>query len=171
MNALKEIFAVKTLREARALGAVRQQDRVLAQAIAQRDAARVSLQEFSQYAQHRETELFHGLLQHPTRSVRLRDIQEVQVEVSVLRTQEGEFKTALVKAEDRQNQEAQKLVTVKATHAKAYRDQQKFVELLRIQSADEAFRLERNEEGEAETPARPQGPLLEVYCTTGALGG
>lgn len=171
MNTLKEIFAVKTLREARALGAVRQQDVILARAISQRDAAQVSLHEFSQYAQRRETELFNGLLQPSAQSVRLRDIEEVQAEVSILRTREGEFNTALVEAEYTHNHEAQTLVTFKATHAKACREQQKFVELLRIHANDEALRLERNEEGEADTPGRPLGPVLEAYELTGGADG
>lgn len=171
MKILNEIFAIKTLREARALGAVRQQDNVLAQAIVQRNSAQSNLQEFSQFAKHRETDLFKGLLKPQAGSVRLRDIQEVQSEVSVLRSREGEFKTELAKAEDRRNLETDKLVAFKVTHANAYREQHKFVELVQIHAMDEALRLERSEEGETETAAGPRALFVDTHDLNGGVDG
>ena len=171
MKTINEILTVKNLREAKALGAVRQQDRVVSQATSQRDAAQVSLEEFRLYAKRREDDLFSRLLKHPDRSVRLRDIQEMQAKVSLLRTRERELKTELVTAEDRCDEAAQKLVTCKVRHANASREFEKFIELGHLEASDEASRTERSEEGEAESPAHSRVAHTEVSAPTGGVGG
>lgn len=171
LDTLEEIFAVKNLREAKALGAVRKQDRVVAEAISRRDEAQVSLQHFSLFSKQREAQLFLELQQNPAGFVRLRDIEEVQVQVGELRTKEGEYKTALVQAEDTQARETERLVNFKAAHVKACREQQKFDELVRIQVSDEALHLERSEENEATATGRAAGLPLEVRGPAGAAGG
>lgn len=150
MKILQDIFVIKNIRETRALGAVRQQDHVLSQAIADRQAAEVRLLEFRQFAQHREAELYQGLLNHPNRSIRVRDIEEVQVEVNRLLGQVGEFKSALDQAVDNQARQSDALEAFKVEHAQAYRAQQKFVELVRVHTQEDALRKERFEEGEVE---------------------
>lgn len=147
MSMLDELLSIKSFRETKAEIAVFNQRVSLAKAQARRDAAQERLLEFRDYALRRELEMYGDLC---SRMVHLRDIQDVQESVGVLRTQERDCVVVLDEAEGARDREAETLKACKLVFSEASRIKQKFVELAEAEDEEEFRLAERNEDAEME---------------------
>ena len=150
MKAISELLSIKTFRESRAELNVRKQRGVLAEAIDRRDAEERKLEEYRRFALGHERELYDDLRR---RVVRLRDIEDVQQEVVVLRNGERSHEALLEQAERTKDLEQKHLDEARETHREATRMKQKFVELVDVYSEEELKELERKEDAELEEVA------------------
>lgn len=150
MTMFRELLSIKDFRESRAELAVRKQRSVLAEAIAARDAAERRLHEFRDYALKHERELYAGLCR---RIVRLRDLENAQLEVVDLRGRERNHEETLSQSDQARDTEQLRLDDAKHTHREASKMKQKFVELARIYSDEHLKELERKEDAEMEEVA------------------
>jgi type III secretion protein O len=150
MTIFRELLSIKDFRESRAELAVRKQRGILAEAIAARDAAEMRLNEFREYALKHERELYADLCR---RIVRLRDLENAQMEVVDLRGRERSHEDTLLQSEQAHNAEQKRLEDAKHIHHEASRMKQKFVELAQIYSDEHLKELERKEDAEMEEVA------------------
>ena len=150
MSIFRELLSIKTFRESKAELAVHKQRRVLAEAVEQRDGAQRNLKDFRDYAVARERALFGDLC---ARVVKLRDIEDVQVEVVVMRGQERDHETKLDDAETHRETQDGELTARKTAHAEASRMKEKFVELAQVYADEQIRELERKEDAELEEAA------------------
>ncbi len=150
MTMFRELLSIKDFRESRAELAVRKQRSVLAEAIAARDAAEMQLREFRDYALKHERALYADLCR---RIVRLRDLENVQLEVVDLRGRERNHEETLSQSDQARNTEQQRLDNARNIHHEASKMKQKFVELAQIYSDEQMKELERKEDAEMEEVA------------------
>lgn len=150
MPILNDILAIKEFRENKSEMNVRKQRIVLAEAVAERDEAQDRLDEFREFAQRKELELFNDLC---TRLVVLREIQDVQATVSELKGKTFEHVKVVETAEAKKEEEAQELDGRKAHYREASRLKQKFVELVHVHSLERLHEFERKEDAEMEEVA------------------
>jgi type III secretion protein O len=150
MTIFRELLSIKDFRESRAELAVRKQRGILAEAIAARDAAEKQLNEFREYALRHERELYADLCR---RIVRLRDLENAQLEVVDLRGRERSHEDTLSQSDHARNAEQQRLENAKHNHHEASKMKQKFVELAQIYSDENLKELERKEDAEMEEVA------------------
>ena len=150
MTVFADLLSIKELRENRAEMDVRKQRDVLAEAVAKRDAAERCLAEFRQYALEHERALYEDLCR---RIVRLRDLEQTQLEVLDLRNRERNHEEGLEQAELTRDNEQQHLEEAKVVHLQATKMKQKFVELVRVSSDEAAKEFEQKEDAEMEEVA------------------
>lgn len=150
MKAISELLSIKTFRESRAEMDVRKQRGVLAAAIERRDADAEKLEAYRRFALDHEREIYDELCR---RVVRLRDIEDVQQEVVVLRNGERSHEEALEQAERARVAEQKHLDEAREVHREASRMKQKFVELVEVYAEAELKELEAKEDAELEEVA------------------
>lgn len=150
MTVFRELLSIKVFRENKAELAVRRQRTVWNEARDKADDAQRRLDDFRDYAQRHERELFDDLCR---RLVVLRDIELVHHSISMIREQDREHSTRLEKAQDLQVQEEHKLDDCKAAHQAATRMKEKFVELARVHALELVREVERKEDQELEEVA------------------
>lgn len=150
MTIFRELLSIKDFRESRAELAVRKQRGILVEAIAARDAAEKRLTEFREYALKHERELYADLCR---RIVRLRDLENAQLEVVDLRGRERNHEDSLLQSDLARNTEQERLDEAKHVHHEASRMKQRFVELAQIYSDEQLKELERKEDAEMEEVA------------------
>ena len=157
MGMFKEILSVKSFREDKAERVMVKQRSVLEEAAIARDRAEQARDGYREWAVAQERSLFAALCQ---RVVQLRDIEDMQVEVTEMRTQEERHEEQLRQAEANRQKQEQQLEADRRAHRDATRMKEKFAELARL-DADAQFReFERREEAELEEVAgqlRPGG--------------
>ncbi len=147
MTLFRELLSIKDFRESRAELAVLKQRSILAEAIAVRDAAEKRLNEFRDYALQHERALYADLCR---RIVRLRDLENAQLEVVDLRGRERSHEDSLSKSEQVRSAEQIHLKDARQSHHEASRMKQKFVELAQIFSDEQIKELERKDDAEME---------------------
>lgn len=150
MTILRDLLAIKTFRENKAEMAVHRQRVLLAEAVQAHEQAQAALEAFRDWAQRRERELFADLC---SRTVRLREIQEVHEAVGEMRTQENHHLQEQDKAQEHRDEEQVELDACKQAHAEASRMKEKFVELARNHAQEALRELERKEDAELEEVA------------------
>ena len=147
MGIFKELLAIKSFRETKAEIAVRKQRSVLAEATARREAAEDALEKFRGWAVTHERSLYDALC---AQVVKLRDIEDVQVEVAALRHTEVQHEDQVREREAQRVKEVEQLEADRKVQQDATRMKEKFVELAQV-FADEAVKeLERKEDAEME---------------------
>lgn len=150
MTILRDLLAIKTFRENKAEMAVARQRVVLAEATEALEQARAALDDFRDWAQRRERELFDDLC---SRTVRLREIQQVHEAVGEMRTQENHHVQQQDTAQEHRDEEKVELDACKQAHAEASRMKEKFVELARSHAQEVLREIERKEDAEMEEVA------------------
>lgn len=150
MTIFRDLLSIKSFRENKAELAVHKQRTVLLMATEQRDADERTLQTYRDFAIARERALFDDLC---TRTVKLRDIEDVQVEVVVMRSQEQAHGKTLEQAENYRETQSEELKNRRDEHATATRMKEKFVELAKAYADEELRGIERKEDGELEEAA------------------
>ncbi|MEO5672270.1 MAG: YscO family type III secretion system apparatus protein [Ramlibacter sp.] len=150
MSIFRELLSIKSFRESKAELAVHKQRRALAEATEQRDGARSELTEYRNFALARERSLFGELC---ARVVKLRDIEDVQVEVVVMRGRERDREKKLDDAESHRETQSGELQVRKTAHVEASRMKEKFVELAQVYADEQIRELERKEDAELEEAA------------------
>jgi len=150
MTILRDLLAIKTFRENKAEMAVHRQRVVLSEAVQAYEQAQAALKDFRDWAQRRERELFDDLC---SRTVRLREIQNVHEAVGEMRTQENHHIQEQDKAQEHRDEEQVELEACKQVHADASRMKEKFVELARDHAEVVGREIERKEDAEMEEVA------------------
>ncbi len=150
MRVLDQILAIKAFRESRAEQAYARQ----------RSAHRASedlaltqeqvLRDFQERARLREDELFQGLV---GRTVRLGDIQNMNLEVDDLRTQERGHVAKAEQARLAETQEREMLDQRRLEHTAALQLRERFSEIVDLVREEDAVESERREDGEMEEVA------------------
>ncbi len=150
MRVLDQILAIKAFRESRAEQAYARQ----------RSAHRASedlaltqeqvLRDFQERARLREDELFLGLV---GRTVRLGDIQNMNLEVDDLRTQERGHVAKAEQARLAETQEREMLDQRRLEHTAALQLRERFSEIVDLVREEDAVESERREDGEMEEVA------------------
>lgn len=158
MSIFDEILSIKNFRESRAELAMLKQRTVLAEAIVARDEAEKRLAAFIEEALRLERDLYKDLC---SRLVRLRDIENVQMEVVDLRHREHSYEESLVKSEQTRTAEEQRLDEAKQGHQQAVIMKQKFVELLDVYNDEYMKQAERAEDAEMEEVAELRHDRVE----------
>lgn len=150
MEALKEILAIKRFRETRAELAMQKQRHVLALAQTTRDDAAQRLESFHDYATRLERALYDDLC---SRLVRLRDLENAQLEVAGLSGQERHFAETLRQHEQALLAEQAHMEEARNRHHQAFRMKEKFVELAQTFAEERLREIERQEDAEMEEVA------------------
>lgn len=150
MTIFRELLAIKSFREEKAELAMRKQRIALAAAAAERDDASRRLDDYRDFAQRQEREMYADLC---TRLVNLREIEHVQGSVVVLRGQEQVHETVLDKAQTQCESQERLLDERKADHQQASRMKEKFVQLAQVHAEQEMRELEHKEDLEIEEAA------------------
>lgn len=145
MSILKNILSVRSHREAQAQAAVREQSAVVERATAAHQRAAEELEVQRTMAEQREAQWIHELC---SRTVRLREISEVQSAIGELRSQTRLLVQALEKAEQGRVDACESLAQCEDRHATAWRLEQRFVELVRLETEQRARHMDEREEGE-----------------------
>lgn len=155
MGVFKEILSVKSFREDKAERAMVKQRTVLADAASARDSAEQARDDYREWAVGQERSLFAGLCE---RVVQLRDIEDVQVEVTVMRTQEEKHEEQLRLAEANREKQERQLEADRQAHREASRMKEKFAELARLDADAQLRAFERKEEAELDEVAETLRP-------------
>ncbi|MEY2802556.1 MAG: hypothetical protein RL513_2141 [Pseudomonadota bacterium] len=165
MSTLKSILKVRSYREARAQVAVQEQKSVLDRAGAVRHKAEEDLVTFRTVALARETQLNSELC---SKTVRLRELSEVNAAIGELRLQTLQRHHALDQADVALTEAIEALVQCKAHHATVWRRQQRFVDFMRMDAEERAQGLEREEEAQLGEAAELIGPRLSLEDSGGS---
>lgn len=155
MKEFSQLVTVKVLREEKAERTLHAQRRVLQEAEAGRDAASHRLDDYRNYAQERERRIYQDLCE---RVVRLRDIEDVQGQVQMMRARESDHRDELAEAEQRRAREAQQLTDDQSAHRLALRVRDKFVDLGDQFASEARASAERAEEDQIEEAAETRRP-------------
>lgn len=147
MTIFRELLAIKSFRENQAEMAMRKQRLALAAAAEARDGASQQLEDYREFAQRQEQEMYADLCR---RLVNLREIEHVQGSVVLLRSQEREHVAVLDKAQAQCESEERVLDERKAEHQHASRMKEKFVQLAQVHAEQELRELEHKEDLEIE---------------------
>lgn len=146
----RELLELKDFRERQAQTALqrRRSELALAQAALERALAR--LQQHRELARTHERSLYDGLMR---RTVRLRDIEDVQHSVAALRLAEQRLQLDSVQAEGSRGQAQQATREALARHRRSERAKEKFVQLASLHHAELLREAERAEDLEMEEVA------------------
>jgi len=155
MKAFRQLVTVKRMREDKAERAVHAQRRVLVQAQCERDDAQKRLDDYCEYAVEQERRVYRELCE---RVVKLRDIEDVQGQVRVLRAQEADHRESRDNAEARREQARVQLDEDRAAHRFAMRAHDKFVQLQDEFTRQAQAQAERAEDAEIEEVAGNRRP-------------
>ena len=150
-EAFNEILSIKAFRETRAELTMLKQRSVFQMAGKMRDESEQALSAFRDYALNHERAIYADLCRH---IVRLREIEDVQQEVVILRGTERGHEQTLQNAEQALATERKRLDEVREEHTQASRMKQKFVELVNVYSEEQRMEFERKEDAELEEVAK-----------------
>lgn len=150
MTIFRELLRIKAFRESKAELAVHKQRRALVEATEGRDGAQRTLDSYRGFATARERDLYGNLC---VRVVKLRDIEDVQQEVVVMRGQEQIYENSLEQAQAHREAQSDALEQRKVDHVLASRMKEKFVELAQVYADERIRELERKEDAELEEAA------------------
>lgn len=145
MSLLKQVLSVRSYREARAQSAVREQAVVVERATATRHQAEEDLVAFRTMAQAREVKWISELC---GKTVRLREISELNSAISDLRMQALRRSQALDQAEKARLRALESLEECKVRHTTVWRLEQRFVEFVKTDTEQRVQALEHREEAE-----------------------
>lgn len=157
MTLLKQILSVRSYREARAQATVRAQVQVVDQATATRHKAEEALVSFRTMAQAREAQWIGELC---GKTVRLREISEVNAAIGELRLQTLQRSQVLDQAGQSLAQALESLEKCRADHAAVWRLEQRFVEFVKRDTEGRVQALERREEAELSEASELTGRRL-----------
>jgi type III secretion protein O len=146
----KDLVSIKTFRENKAEIVVGKQRVVLATAEKRRDDRERARDEYRDWATRQERALYKGLCE---RVVRLRDIEDVQLEIVQFRAEEAKRNKQLTEAEADRDRQARQLDADREGLRLASRMKEKFVELAKVHAEELKQEAERKEEAELEEVA------------------
>ncbi len=150
MKMLRDLLAIKRFREGQAETAMRQQRQAFLQAQQERIAAEELLAKLLAENALAELQLYQDLC---SRLVRLKDIEQVQQTIVVLRQREQEQKDTLEAAQREQQAAQERFDQARLQHKEAARQTSKFVDLASSFTAIHALEAERREDLEMEEAA------------------
>jgi type III secretion protein O len=150
MEVFRELLSIKTFREDRAELAVRKQRRVLAEAVAALEAAERALDEYRDFSLLHERELYAELCR---RIVRLRELEDAQLEVLGLRNRERALEEAQDQSARVRREEQSRLGEAVELHREATKMRQKFAQLAQMYDDEIARAAEQREDAEMEEVA------------------
>lgn len=149
-NVLKELLRIKDFRESQAEMHMLKQRSVALEAQQKHEREQIQLEHVRREGQETERRLYGDLCE---RVVRLKDIENVQYEVSCLRERESLQEQAVISAREVQEQAEQALTTAKSLHQEAHRQKTKFEDLSREFDQTAASEAEKREDLELEEVA------------------
>lgn len=150
MSIFVQLLAIKDFRQSKAELATQKQRQVLRLAQEQEQERQRKLEQFREFARAQELKMYQELCQ---RVVKLREIEDVQLEVVSLGNQTRTHESSLEQAQKERTQADTKLQECKHILNEATRAKQKFVELAQAHAQEVIKELERKEDAEMEEVA------------------
>ena len=150
MNVFNDLLSIKRFRESQAELALAGQRQRFVLAQEGEAEARERLERYTQWAVQRERDMYGALC---SRTVRVREIEEVLQNVAALRDGERSHEASLQEAQQQLEAERQALADQRARHQAASRSTEKFVELAARHLEEHMQILEPKEDFEMEEAA------------------
>ncbi len=150
MDVLSDLLKIKIFREAQAERALAKARALLRAAEETVERATKRLREFREESRRREKALFADLC---TRIVLLKDIQDVQIDLQLMKERVDELAQELAQAKEKREAAAEHEQGAREAHRFAVRMREKFSEMLRTVNEERDFELSRREELEVEEAA------------------
>ncbi len=159
MDVLADLLRIKIFREEKAERALAKARTLLRAAEAAVEQAKKVLRDYREESRQREKALFADLCK---RIVLLKDIQEVQIDIQLMKERIEVLASELEKAKERQEEAAAHEREAREEHKFAVRMREKFSEMLRTVNEERDFELSRREELEVEEAADIRHALLRA---------
>lgn len=150
MDVLKDLLRIKIFREEKAERAVAKARRALLEADEAVREAKSALKEFERESIRREKAMYAELC---SRLVVLREIEDVRVDVELMKEKAERLKQQVDAAELARTEAAERVEQARIEHRDAVRMREKFDELLRTVLEEREVELARQEELEMEEAA------------------
>lgn len=150
MDVLADLLRIKIFREEKAERALAKARTLLRSAEAAVEQAKKVLRDYREESRQREKALFADLCK---RIVLLKDIQEVQIDIQLMKERIEVLASELEEAKERQEEAAAHEREAREEHKFAVRMREKFSEMLRTVNEERDFELSRREEQEVEEAA------------------
>ncbi len=150
MDVLADLLRIKVFREEKAERALAKARALLRAAEAAVAQAKKVLRDYREESRQREKALFADLCK---RIVLLKDIQEVQIDIQLMKERIEVLARELEEAKERQEEAAAHEREAREEHKFAVRMREKFSEMLRTVNEERDFELSRREEQEVEEAA------------------
>jgi type III secretion protein O len=170
MDVLKDLLRIKIFREEKAERAVAKARLVLMEADESLHQARQALKEFKSESIRREKAMYADLC---TRLVVLREIEDVRVDVDLMKEKAERLNEQVEAAELARTEAADRVEQTRIDHRDAVRMREKFDELLRTVIEERELDLSRQEELEMEEAASSRfafkGKAAEVPDVSGDI--
>ena len=150
MDVLTDLLRIKIFREEKAERALSKARALLRAAEEAVDRAKQALREHREESHRREKALFADLCR---RIVVLKDIQDVQIDIQLMKERADFLVQQIEEAERRHEEAAEHERSAREEHKFAVRMREKFSEMLRSVNEERDFELSRREELEVEEAA------------------
>lgn len=150
MDVLSDLLKIKIFREEQAERALAKARALLRAAEEAVDHAKKVLREFREESRQREKALFADLCK---RIVLLKDIQDVQIDIQLMKERIDELSQELEQAKEKLESAAEHERGAREAHMFTVRMREKFSEILRTVNEERDFELSRREELEVEEAA------------------
>ncbi len=159
MDVLSDLLRIKIFREEKAERALSKARVLLRAAEEAVEQAKRVLRDYREESQQREKRLFADLCK---RIVVLKDIQDVQIDIQLMKDRIQSLAEALEQARQRQEEAAEHERGAREEHRFAVRMREKFSEMLRTVTDERDFELARREELEVEEAAEIRHALASA---------
>ena len=150
MDVLTDLLRIKIFREEKAERALAKARALLRAAEAAVELAKKLLRDYREESWQREKALFADLCK---RIVLLKDIQDVQIDIQLMKERIEALVQELEEAQHRQEEAAEHERAAREEHKFAVRMREKFSEMLRTVTEERDFELSRREDLEVEEAA------------------
>lgn len=150
MDVLNDLLRIKIFREEKAERALAKARAVLSAAEEAVEMAKKVLRDYREESRLREKALFADLCK---RIVLLKDIQEVQIDIQLMKEHIEALVQELEEARQKQEEAAEHERAAREEHKFAVRMREKFSEMLRTVTEERDFEMSRREELEVEEAA------------------
>ncbi len=160
MDVLSDLLKIKIFREEQAERALAKARALLRAAEEVVEHAKKVLREFREESRQRDKALFADLCK---RIVLLKDIQDVQIDIQLMKERIEELSQELEQAKEKLESAAEHERGAREAHMFAVRMREKFSEMLRTVNEERDFELSRREELEVEEAAE----IRHVLARTG----
>ena len=159
MDVLADLLRIKIFREEKAERALAKARALLRAAEEAVEQAKKVLRDYREESRQREKALFADLCK---RIVLLKDIQDVQIDIQLMKERIEELTGEVEQAKQRQEEAASHEREARAEHQFAVRMREKFSEMLRTVNEERDFELSRKEEMEVEEAAEIRHALTRA---------
>ena len=150
MDVIKDLLRIKIFREEKAELDLLKKKYDLSSKEKQLLKSRSDLEEYKEYFQKKEIELYEDLC---SRLVVQKDIDNVSIEIQQMKNELSKHEERVESAKEQRNEAALVVSQAKIVHQEAVRMREKFMEIRKIQDSERKIELDRVEDIEMEEVA------------------